>query len=450
MNQIIQKGTVQRGLSAHAAIGLIASALLYLVCVTGTVTVFYAEWQRLEQPDAPEMAAISPEAVQAAIVHVLASEKGKKANEHVFVHLPTPDLPRTTVTTDHQAVHVDARGNIVMPERNGWSEFLLNLHYTLNVPGIIGITIVGVLGVMMLALSLTGVIAHPRIFRDAFRLRARDTGGVGLADWHNRLGVWTLPFSIALALTGAMIGLGSVNGYGLATAFYKSDLEAAFAPIFGHEGKPDPKPAPAPDVAAALRTMAARFPQVRPTYIFLHEPATAGQQVQVLAAHDRRLIYGDNYNFDARGGYKGHVGLSDGEIGQQVSASTYNLHFGNFGGLPVKLAYALFGTALCGMIAVGVLIWLGKRERRGYHHPRLRSGWHAIIWGVPFALSMTLLARLLIGNEAPFAWIFWLVTAGSVVLALCLPARIKPILQSLLGAGICGSALSAAILAFTS
>ena len=41
--------------------------------------------------------------------------------------------------------------------------------------------------------ALTGVLAHPRIFRDAFRLRARDRGGIGLADWHNRLGVWTLP-----------------------------------------------------------------------------------------------------------------------------------------------------------------------------------------------------------------------------------------------------------------
>ncbi len=68
-----------------------------------------------------------------------------------------------------------------------------------------------------------------RIFRDAFRLRARDKGGVGLADWHNRLGVWTLPFTLAVSLTGAMIGLATVNSYGLASAFYKGDVGEAAA-----------------------------------------------------------------------------------------------------------------------------------------------------------------------------------------------------------------------------
>lgn len=43
----VDKGMVQRALSAHAAIGLLASALLYLVCLTGTIVVFYQEWQRV-------------------------------------------------------------------------------------------------------------------------------------------------------------------------------------------------------------------------------------------------------------------------------------------------------------------------------------------------------------------------------------------------------------------
>ena len=98
-----------------------------------------------------------------------------------------------------------------MPERIAWNDFLVHLHYTLNLPSLVGITIVGAFGVMMLALSLSGVLAHPRIFRDAFRLRARNNAGVGLADWHNRLSVWTLPFGIAIALTGALIGLATLK-----------------------------------------------------------------------------------------------------------------------------------------------------------------------------------------------------------------------------------------------
>src|SRR3546814_18310452 len=77
MTQPIAKTTVQRALHAHAAIGLIASALLYLVCLTGTVVVLYQEWQRIEQPDAPEMLTIAPDAVQKAAAAVLARAKGK-------------------------------------------------------------------------------------------------------------------------------------------------------------------------------------------------------------------------------------------------------------------------------------------------------------------------------------------------------------------------------------
>jgi len=437
MSQPVAKTTVQRALHAHAAIGLLASALLYLVCLTGTVVVFYQEWQRIEQPDAPEMSAIAPEAVQKAAAAVLASEKDRPGTTHLYVHMPVPGLPRTTITTDSQAVHVKADGTIAGPEENAWSEFLLGAHYALNIPGLVGMTIVGILGVLIVALSLSGVIAHPRIFRDAFRLRARDNRGAGLADWHNRLGVWSLPFALAIALTGAMIGLGSVGAYGLATAFYKGDVEAAYAPIFGGEAAPDPKAAPLADIAAPLVWIAAEHPEARPTYVIVHDPQTRGQHVQIIAEHPQRLIYGETYNFDADGRFKGAAGLADGHLGQQLAASTYNLHFGNYGGLPVKLAYIVFGLALTVVVATGTSIWLGKRERRGLREPRLRSLWDAVLWGVPLALALTFLVRLFAGNGAPLAALFWTLVALIPLAAAIRPRpRPKPYLKAALGAAL--------------
>ncbi|SNT27358.1 PepSY-associated TM helix domain-containing protein [Sphingopyxis indica] len=437
MTQPIAKTTVQRALHAHAAIGLIASALLYLVCLTGTVVVLYQEWQRIEQPDAPEMLTIAPDAVQKAAAAVLASEKGKPGTTHLYVHMPVPGLPRTTITTDSQAVHANADGTIAGPEENAWSEFLLAAHYALNIPGLVGMTIVGILGVMIVALSLSGVIAHPRIFRDAFRLRARDNQGVGLADWHNRLSVWSLPFALAIALTGAMIGLGSVGAYGLATVFYKGDVEAAYAPIFGDEPPPDAAPAPLADIAGPLAWIAAEHPAVRPTYVIVHDPQTRGQHVQIIAEHPQRLIYGETYNFAADGRFEGSTGLSDGHLGQQLAASTYNLHFGNYGGLPVKLAYIVFGLALTVVVATGTSIWLGKRERRGLREPRLRSLWDAVLWGVPLALALTFLVRLFAGNGAPLAALFWTLAALIPLAAAIRPLpRPKPYLKAALGAAL--------------
>ncbi|WP_448662571.1 PepSY-associated TM helix domain-containing protein [Sphingomonas sp. CJ20] len=420
MNLVPSAATVKRALSAHAAMGLLAGALLYFVCLSGTVLVFYQQWQRAEQLDAPEMTRIDPDAVQRGVAAVLASERGKPATTHLYVHLPVPELPRTTITTDSQAVHLDAQGRIAAPEQNHWSEFLYGLHYTLHLPGIFGITLVGILGMLMVALAVTGLLAHPRIFRDAFRLRTRSSGGVALADWHNRLSVWTLPFGLAIAITGAVIGLGSITAYALAQRYYGGDLEAVYAPVFGGEGKPNAAKAPLADVATPLRYMQQHFPDVPVTYVTLHDPGTAGQHVQIIGGPPRRLIFGEYYAFDAAGRFHGTAGLADGAIGKQAAASNYKLHFGNYGGLPVKIAYCLFGLALTIVSATGVYIWLGKRRRRGIHEPRLLGAWHGIVWGAPALLLVTLALRFAVGDAAPFTAIFWIgmvaATLGGIVL----------------------------------
>ncbi|MBO9582045.1 MAG: PepSY domain-containing protein [Sphingobium sp.] len=418
----IEAATVKRALSAHAAIGLLAGALLYLVSLTGTAAVLFEEWQRVEQPVAPEMASIDPADVQKAVEAVMALEAGKPKTTHLYVHMPVESLPRTTITTDHQALHIDAQGRVAGPEQIAWSDFIVELHYALTMPGVVGVTIVGALGVMMLALSLSGVIAHPRIFRDAFRLRARDRNGLGLADWHNRLSVWTLPFTLAIALTGAVIGMANITAWGIAKLNYGGQVEAVYAPIFGAEAKTDASAAPAPNVAGALDYMRAHYPLAKVTYVTLHDPGTRGQHVQILGVHSKRLIFGEYYNFDAQGRFVGVAGLSDGHLGQQAAASNYDLHFGNFAGLPVKLAYVLFGLALTGICATGSYIWLGKRQRRGIDEPRLRATWDAVVWGVPLALAGTFVLRKLMGNAAPLAPTFWLAMLAVLVAAPFVPA----------------------------
>src|SRR5690606_39726277 len=113
-----------------------------------------------------------------------------------------------------------------------------------------------------------------------------------------------------------------------------------------------------------------------------------------------------------------------GEIGQQAAASIYSLHFGDFGGLPVKIAYIVFGLGLTVVSATGVYIWLGKRRRRGYSEPRLLGAWHGVVWGAPAALAATLIARFAIGNSAPFAAIFWILFAAAILVGAWVQRRV--------------------------
>jgi uncharacterized iron-regulated membrane protein len=412
-----ETSTVKNALSAHAAVGLLAGALLYIVALSGTVLVFYDELQRVEQPGL-EMTSIEPAAIERAAAATMARETGKPRTTHLYFSLPSPDFPRATGYTDTREVRIDRDGRIADELQTSWSEFLYAIHYALTVPSAVGIIIVGVLGVMMLTLSISGVIAHPRIFRDAFRLRARDGGGVGLTDWHNRLSVWTLPFIVMIALTGAVIGLGSLTIEGVAARYYGGDTEKAYAPVFGAEHPVDLAPAKLPAIAKSLAYMRANYPGIAVTFLTIHDPQTKGQSIQVMGEHPRRLIFGEYYNFDAAGNFENTTGLADGDLGQQAAASNYNLHFGNYGGLVVKIAYFLFGLALTAICATGTFIWLGKRRRRGIVEPRLRAAWHGVVWGAPAALVVTFVARFAIGNGAPFIAIFWVTLAAAVIGAI--------------------------------
>lgn len=417
------KSFVKRALSGHAAIGLLAGALIYLIAITGAMIVVHDRWQRWEQPSVVETGEdLPPQATQASLERVLAREQDLPATEHLYVRIPTEDLPRAVVTTDNKAWYINSTGEVVEREAHTWTEFVMALHINLTLPIVWGMILVGALGVALAALLITGVLAHPRIIRDAFRLRTRHDPQLARADWHNRLGVWTLAPMLAITLTGAFIGLSYVGAGLLGQVYEGGDIEPVYETIFGEEPEHDPAPAPLPNIARAMETMAERFPETVPTYVVVHDPMTQGQFVQIIAEHPQRLIYGETYNFNGAGDYLGKVGTSDGEIGRQAAASTYQLHFGDFAGLPVELAYIGFGLALAVITATGTTLWLRKRARKGYETQRLEAMWSMVVWGIPLLLVLTAWLRFLGGPDVPLIATFWIALATGLIGAVLRPA----------------------------
>lgn len=428
------RGLVTRSLGAHGAIGLLAGAMLYLVCLSGMLVVVHHEWQRWEQPDIAEMEALSPAAMQRAMGEMLAAERaeGLSPTTHLYLATPAEDMPRGIVTTDHGGAYIGEDGSLQGPEATPWTQFLIDMHYYLHLPSVWGMTLVGALGAMMVALALTGVLAHPRIFRDAFRMRVRGQARVALTDIHNRLSVWTLPLATAVSLTGAIIGLSIVTSFTVAGTWFGGDQTQVYTPIFGGEAAPDPAPAPLPDVAAALEDAAARMPDVVPGLVIAHDPGTAGQHVQVMGAHERRLIFGEYYNYDAAGNYEGRAGLADGALGQQAASSVYRLHFGNFGGLPIKLVYVLLGLAMTVISGSGVSIWLAKRRQKGLPAEHMQGAWSALVWGAPALIAAAAGLRLIGGATLPLTALFWAAQILLVGIGIWRPAIIGRGLRGLL------------------
>lgn len=198
---------VRAVLSGHSILGIAFAAILYLVCLTGSLSVFAQDLERWEQPDAPVLATVSDAAVARAVAMV-APRLG--AGDPLYVQLPSSDMPRLTLTTHHgEEGHnwlADAGGGIIGEARSPWTDFLTALHIQLHLPDSWGRFIVGLAGVALVSSLIWGVLSHPRIVRDAFHLRLGGARRLQEADIHNRIGVWALPFHLAVSLTGALLG----------------------------------------------------------------------------------------------------------------------------------------------------------------------------------------------------------------------------------------------------
>ena len=404
---------VKRALSAHAVMGITISAVLYIICLSGTVSVFKEDIHKLEQRGEPRVAYLSPESAQRAAEAGFAQEP---SSAHLYIQMPSDGHSRALVQTDNQERYVDESGALSGSIAHPWSAFLIDLHYYLHLPKSFGMIVVAIFGVFLFAMSISGLLAHPNIFKDAFSFRRSKSEQVKKVDLHNRLSVWTAPFHISNSLTGAMIGLAVLSIAALAPLKYGGDQHAVFAPVFGDEPVVDETPAPMANIDRALRYMAENHPEKPPVYVILHDPKTAGQYLQIMAEHPRRLIYAEKYNFTGEGEFIDTVGSADGTIGQQVADSVYKVHFGQFGGLPVKLAFGIFGICLLYIITSGLRIYFLKRRNKGRDAPALEGAWKGLIWGAPVLMAGSFAASMALPLSTPILTrLFWI---GLIVFAV--------------------------------
>lgn len=396
-------------LSGHSALGLAFGALIHLVCLTGVLCVFVDELRGIEQP-APAPAPLRPGALDRAVAAALAASPAPPSALYV-TDAATP-RQRAIVTaygpSGSRAWLADGDGALT-PQRTRWTEFLVALHIDLTAPAPWGAMLVGVGGAALLSLIASGVLSHPRIFRDAFRLRLGGSWRLREAELHNRLSVWGLPFHLVVTLTGAFFGLAGLVSTLLAPLAFHGDAARLFRPVTGPPVAADARAAPLPDLERLAAGARALRPGSALSYVGVERPGTRGARITVEVTAPGRLPRGEQAYYDARGALLGRGRFASGSPGLQAYSAAAQLHFGFFGGLAVRLAYGVLGAALTFVAASGVSIWLARRRDRGRPAPRLERAWAAWTWGVPMALLLSAAASRLL----PPAGVFW----GATMLA---------------------------------
>jgi uncharacterized iron-regulated membrane protein len=408
--------TVRSVLSSHSVLGLAFAAIIYIVCLTGTVAVFTPDLERWEIPATPIVTSLSDASAARAIAE---AAKRAPADTALYLSLPTASRSGASLTAFSASYEhkwgVAADGSLSDLEAV-WTEFLLHLHINLHLPRSWGEFIVGLTGVALLSSLVSGILAHPRVLRDAFHLRLGGSRRLQEADLHNRLGIWALPFHFTLALTGALLGLSTIIVAMLAMLLYRGDMGQVYELFLDPPPKVDMRAMPIPDIAKLIADARVRAPAASADNIMVERPGRADMRISIHSGRPTLLTQQDEVQYDARGHLLHQEGPQDLVTGTRILSGIGQLHFGWFGGLPVRIAYGLLGIALCIVTSSGVTIWLARRRARGRPAPHWERIWAAICWGQPVILILTAMVAFALPQASlPPIWLG--LTALSVLAA---------------------------------
>ena len=395
----LSKDFFASSLKAHSWLGLFVGALMYLICLSGTIAVYYEELERWEQPSAPEYFDYDIDAIDAEFNRVI-NDPEINVTPHMYVTLPTEANPRVAIITENEGWFLDKAGNRVSSSAHPWTDLLTDLHLYLHLPKTWGMIFVSILGVLLLGLIISGLASHRTIFKDAFKLRVKGSYQLEQTDIHNRLSVWAAPFHIMISITGAFFGLSALVLYFYSAAFSDQSVEELTSTIYGSEPHLEQQVGHV-NIKKAFEQMPELAPGTNPLFAIVHDTNTPKQFIQIFSQYPERLIYSDNFVFDASGNFISKDGFSDGEIGRQALYSVYRLHFGHFGGWWTKVIYFILGLALTVVSVSGINVWLSKRK----HKDAINDAWSGFVWGTPCALLVAAISSFAINYISD--WIFW-------------------------------------------
>jgi len=355
--------TIRRWYLVHRWTSLIPTLFLLMLCITGLPLIFNVEIERAldpsPQPAATSEAPASIEAILAAaraqqpdgMVNYLAFDA---ANSVVMVGIapsrrPAPGELRTLSFDWNTAQPV------VRPAPDeGIVETILELHKSLFA-GLPGTLFIGAMGLSLLASLVSGVVVYGRFMRklDFGTVRKHRSRRLAWLDLHNLLGIATLAWLTVVGVTGVF------NTLHDPIATDVRDRLAAFTA--SQRDLPQAQETSSPD--AAVRTALAAIPNSALVSMFFPGAGFSTPHHYAVFVRGSTPI----------GSRMLEAALIDADTGvltdrpempwyAKVLFLSQPLHFGDYGGLPLKIVWALFDLCAIFVLISGLYLWFAKRK----------------------------------------------------------------------------------------
>lgn len=359
-------------LKLHRWIGLILAVLLTIQGLSGTFLVFRDEIDRLIHPALvvePTATRVPVQALMDAVetqhpgVRISRAEFSAWDDGAVLFRLVAEDGTRWLTAVDPY------RGTIVRDgSLSAWpGEWMFLLHDSL-LAGPTGETIVGIEGLGLLFLALTGPIVWwpgRKRLKQGFRLVTDRGADLKWRTLHRAGGAAIAVVLVMLAVTGASM-------------VWKPEFRDVLRIVTPVTEKPSPKVAELPDAAmvpldqlvekaradyGATPLRQIRFSDGgRVAAIFLESDLT-------VRAEGAKQIYYNRYD----GNDVGHYVSGTLPVGTEIVDWLITLHSGMFGGLAGRLLILVSGLGLVGLSLSGAWLWYSRTSRKRKRKPAART-----------------------------------------------------------------------------
>lgn len=342
--------------SIHKWCGLIAGLFILILGITGSILVFHQELDAFEHKKEWTVNNSDPVSIDIAYQSITRNYKNwdirlkrfsANPRESMVFELRRP-VQRLTVfvhpSTGSILKEIDSDKTIVM--------WLLKLHYTLHA-ALFGEILVFIFGTAYFISLLTGCIVYRKALLDIFlfRIKFRHKNKRSTASsLHRYVGVWALVINLFIVLTGAVIS-------------YEVIASGLKAPKTAPVLNPGPIPASLDKIIVNLKQ---KFPEFQPSYIRF--PTDQERPIIVNGkVTGQAFYYSKFYNtisIDNQTGAVKDIVLNPENTGSaKLSSIVRGIHFVEFGNLPIKILFFLFGLSAPLLSITGFLLWKWKQNR---------------------------------------------------------------------------------------